>query len=179
MITYLGLICILLSWLAGWYLLTKWRDKDFMSISRHASSSPFTMGLFAAVLIGVGCVLYGWLWFWLAPRLGLGWIFYVVLILACVFQVATAVVPDLPGWRRKAHKWAAWGMAAWFLPMAWLVALAPGNSIVGRCIGVVLSAYMTVGWGLIFAGKLKETFLIFQASYIISVQIVILAAAYI
>jgi hypothetical protein len=92
--------------------------------------------------------------------------------------VATAIIPDSPGWRRKAHKLAAWSMAVWFLPLAWVLAVAPNISTVAQIICVLLSGYMTVGWALILTRKFKLTFLLFQATYVISLQLVILAAAY-
>lgn len=169
---------IVATWIAGWYLLTRWRDKDFLSISRHAASSPMTMALFAVVLIGCGAVLYWWLAFWLGPKLGLGSLYLGILAAAFVCQVVTAAVPDISGWYRKVHKLAAWTMAWLFLPMAWLVATAPVMDQPARVICVALAGYMTFGAVMGVARKIRARFLFFQASYIVALQLIILTAAY-
>jgi hypothetical protein len=175
---HVGPLMILLSWLAGWWLLTKWRNKDFLSISRHAASAPMTMVLFAVVLIGCGSVLYGWMAFWLAPRLGLGRAFMTVLLVAFICQAVTALLPDIEGWRRVGHKLAAWSMAVLFLPMAILLSTAANLSLTARLICAVLTMYMVVGVSLVMLRKVKTTFLFFQASYVMALECIVLAATY-
>ncbi len=41
MFYWLGLVLVLTSWVGGIVLLSKWRDKDFATISKHAASSPY------------------------------------------------------------------------------------------------------------------------------------------
>lgn len=175
---YVGLYSIVTMWLAGAWLLIKWHGKDLLSISRHAASSPMTMLLFAVVLIGVGGMLYAWMWWWLAPKLGLGLVFNSLLVLAYVCQVFTAAIPDVAGWRRLAHKIFAWTMAAVFWPLGWLIATAPDMSLAARILCIVLALYMTFGIASVLAGQGKQRFLFLQASYVVALQLLVLIAAY-
>jgi hypothetical protein len=178
MIAWLGLLMIVMTWLTGWYLLTRWRNADLISISSHAASSRSAALLFATVLMTCGTLLYWWLGYWLGPRLDLGPAYYVILIAAYCCQSVAALVPDKTGWRRSVHKWGAWTMAYLFLPLAWLVATAPSASSFARVLCVLLAAYMTVGVILVMARQIGARFLFFQASYIVALQLIILTAAY-
>lgn len=175
---HIGPMMILLSWAAGWYLLTKWRNKDFLTISRHAASAPITMALFAVVLVGCGGVLYGWMAYWLAPKLGLGSTFKVILLLAFICQSITALLPDIAGWRRVGHKLAAWTMAVLFLPMACLLTSATNLAPIARVVCGAFTLYMIIGIILVFTRRIKTTFLFFQATYVVALQCIILMVTY-
>jgi hypothetical protein len=64
MFKYLGLVLVLVTWFAGVYLVTKWRDRTLPTISRHAASSKRASLLFAAVLIICGLLFYLWIIRW-------------------------------------------------------------------------------------------------------------------
>jgi hypothetical protein len=179
MIQYLGLLMVLISWAAGGYLLTKWRSKELRTISTHASSAKPALWLFASVLVVGGGIFYAWLAFWLAPRLGLGAVYQVLVGLTYLSQAATALVPDTPGRNHEIHHFVAYTMATLFLPLAWWAVAAPKTSLAAQIIGVTGGSYMTLSFlVVIILGRYHQQFLKFQISYIATLQLVVLAAAY-
>jgi hypothetical protein len=176
---FVGLLMVFLSWAAGFYLLKKWRNKELRTISTHASSAKPALWLFASVLIIAGGIFYAWLAFWLAPRLGLGTIFQILVAATFLSQAVTALVPDIPGRQHDIHHVVAYTMATLFLPVAWWTIIAPETSPIARIIGVVGGIYMAVSFlFVVILGKYQHQFLKFQISYIVMLQIVVLAAAY-
>lgn len=170
---------VAISWLAGRYLLKKWRDKELHSISEHAASHPIAMRLFAGVLISCGAIFYWWLIFWLAPRLGLHSVFQTIAIVTFIFQTITAVIADVPGRKRTVHRLTAYTMAFLFIPLAWLVVFAPATSVFAKVFGILAAAYMTTSffWGVVLK-RSRDKFLTLQVIYIMTLQLVVLVAAY-
>ncbi|MBL8122423.1 hypothetical protein JNM87_06795 [Candidatus Saccharibacteria bacterium] len=149
------------------------------TISRHAASTKRASLLFAVVLIGCGSLFYVWLLRWFVPHLQLGVLFEIVLTLAILGQIITALAPDIEGLSRTVHHYAAYTMAILFMPLAWLIFTAPHISAPARLfVGIagfyLISSFTTV----VILGKLRRYFLPFQASYIIVFQCAILVAAY-
>lgn len=149
-----------------------------MSISQHAASARGAYGVFSFTLVVCGGVFYYWLITWFVPRLGLSWVFLLILSLAIAGQMIAAIVPDTESWKMVVHRVAAYGMAVMFLPLGLLILVAPKISVAARILGAVCIAYMIIGFSLLLLGKLKARFLIFQALYVVAFQILILAAAY-
>ncbi len=176
---YIGLLMVLLSWAICGYLLTKWHNKELRSISTHASSAKPAFWLFASLMIIGGGIFYAWLAFWLAPRLGLGEGFQMLVALTYLAQTATAIVPDVPGRKHDIHNVTAYTMAFLFLPLAGLVVLAPDVSTFARIFGIIITAYMigSFFWGVVLK-RSQDKFLILQVIYILTLQIAVLAAAY-
>ncbi len=179
MFRYLGLVLVMLSWLAGFYLVTKWRDRTLPTISRHAASSKHASLLFAAALIGLGVLFYIWLLGWFCPHLHLGLLFKIVLTLAVTCQIVTALAPDTQGLSRTIHLVAAFTMATLYLPLTALILAAPHLSVLARVLDSVAGLYMLATFILfVILGKAKARYLLFQASYIMVFQTAILVAAY-
>ena len=132
MFEYLGLILVVLSWLGGYLLISKFYDKNLPTISKHAASSRTASWLFAAILIVLGAAFYWWIIKWLTPQLELSLAFSVTLTIAILCQFIAALAPDIDGWRGVAHRWSAWSMAVLYLPLSvlhWLyVSCSYGNS---------------------------------------------------
>lgn len=176
----LGLVIVLLSWVAGGYILTKWRGTNKMSISQHAAQHKHASWLFALVLSAGGALFYYWTVKYFVPRLGLGWLFVALLTLAFVGQFVAGLIADTTGLRRRVHRLAAYGMAYLFLPLSFLMIVAPHVSAIGRVIGAVCFSYLVLGWLLIkLVPKTLDNYLILQALYILAFQIQILSAYYI
>jgi hypothetical protein len=161
------------------YLVTKWRDKNLPTISRHAASSRRASLLFAVVLIGCGILFYAWLMAWFVPHLQLGLPFQVVLTLAVACQVVTALAPDTEGLSRKVHRYAAYTMAVLYLPLIAFMITDTHLSGVARIVGSLLGLYMLATFIIVvMLGKAKSRYLLFQALYIMMFQSAILVAAY-
>lgn len=179
MFEYLGLILVVLSWLGGYLLISKFYDKNLPTISKHAASSRTASWLFAAILIVLGAAFYWWIIKWLTPQLELSLAFSVTLTIAILCQFIAALAPDIDGWRGVAHRWSAWSMAVLYLPLSVLIILSPQLALTIQVICSLLLAYMFIGFMLVAVmGKAKSKYLPLQASYIVSFQLIILLAAY-
>ena len=61
MLSWVGLIMAMISWVAGAVLLLRWKGNDGMSISQHAASAPGAHVVFATTLIiGGGFFIIGY-----------------------------------------------------------------------------------------------------------------------
>jgi hypothetical protein len=179
MIEYLGLTVVFLSWIAGGYLLSKWRGSNDMSISQHAATSRQASVLFAVVMSGGGLLFYYWTLKWLVPRLDLGLWFSFLITLAFIGQFVAGLVADVVGHRRRIHRIAAYAMAYLFLPLSVLLINASNISGPARIIGILCLIYMIGSLLLInLVPATRKHYLIYQASYIVAFQLQILSAAY-
>lgn len=179
MFQHLGLLLVLVSWLAGFYLIAKGRGKTMPTISRHAASSRRASLLFAAVLIGLGIVFYVWLLVWFCPHLQLGTVFKIILTMAVACQIVTALAPDTRGLSRLIHRHAAYAMATLYLPLLALILAAPHISLPAQIIDTAAGVYMLATFvSVVLLGEAKARYLLFQSLYIMVFQTAILAAAY-
>lgn len=180
MFEHLGLFLVVLSWLGGYLLISRFYDKDLPTISKHAASNRAASRLFAAILILVGAAFYWWLIEWFVPHLELTFIFEIILTITILCQFITALAPDVYGWRGVTHRWSAWLMAILYLPLSVLIIISPQMTLILQIICSLLVTYMLIGFILVaMMGKAKSKYLPLQASYIVSFQLIILVAAHI
>ena len=179
MFQYIGLILVPISWLAGVYLVRKWRGTYAMSVSKHAASARGASKLFAVVLGGGSGLFYWWLIQWFTPHLELGTVFVVLLSFTATAQIAVALIPDTVGWRHHVHQKTALTMAACYVPLTYLVLASSKVSTSARIIGYACITCTAVA-GLLFfcVKKTHNYYLFFQSLYIVAFQVIILSAAY-
>ncbi|HEX7633180.1 MAG TPA: hypothetical protein VF401_02530 [Candidatus Saccharimonadales bacterium] len=180
MFQYLGLILVPISWVAGVYLVRKWRGTYAMSISKHAASAKDASKLFAVILGGGSALFYWWLIEWFTPHLKLGSVFVILLSFTAAAQIVVALIPDTIGWRHHVHQKVALAMAACYVPLTYLI-LASGNvSTAARVIAYACVASTLIA-GLLFlcVKKARNYYLIFQSMYIVAFQVIILSVAYV
>ena len=179
MFKYLGLILVIFSWLAGGYLIIKWRDKTLPTISRHAASSKHASLFFAVVLIIGGLLFYLWLLKWFMPHLDLGVAFGTILTVAVACQIVTALAPDTTGKSKLIHHYAAYSMALLYLPLTALIIIAPHISDGAQIICSIAGLYLVATFiTIVLLGQAKDKYLLFQALYVMAFQSLILVAAY-
>jgi hypothetical protein len=179
MFQYLGLILVPISWLAGIYLVRKWRGTYAMSISKHAASAKGASKLFAVVLVGGGGLSYWWLIQWFTPHLELEAVFVVLLSFTAIAQIVVVLIPDTIGWRHHVHQKVALTMAACYVPLTYLILASSKVSTPARIIAYICIANVVVAWLLFLSVKKTHNYyLIFQSLYIVAFQIIILSAAY-
>jgi hypothetical protein len=179
MFKYLGLILVLSSWFGGAYLVTKWRGTKAMSLSLHAASNKTALRLFATVLVGLGLLFYFWLVKWFVPYLSLSGAFVPLLTLTVACQCAAGIVADTEGWSRKVHYVAAYTMAYLYLPLGILILFAHGITPLAKGLGAICLTWMVVALLLCwFVKRTRPHYLVFQSSYIIAFQLIIVFAAY-
>ncbi len=176
---FLGLLLVLVSWAAAAVLLRRWKGHNAMSISQHAASARSAQWLFGATLVLGGNIFYYWIIVWLVPKLGLSNWFMGLLAVTIVAQTTAAIIPDSDSWKRLLHRFSAYIMAILYLPLSGLILLAPNTSHPARIAGLFMLTYMVASF-IIVVGTHKgmHKFLIYQALYIISFQMIILTAAY-
>jgi MFS family permease len=178
MFHYLGLVLVLLSWAAGAYLLTKWRNVDLPTLSKHGASSLKAHLFFGSALTILGTPFYYWLITWFKPHLQLGVAFTVLITIAIVCQVLAGIIPDTTGWRRHMHRVTAYTMAVLYLPLAALITLAD-LPLATRLICLGLIVYMAVSFTmLVLLHRAQQKFLQYQILYVMAFQVLILLAAY-
>ncbi len=180
MFEYLGLILVLLSWLGGYILISKFYNKELSTISKHAASDKEASWFFAVILIILGAAFYYWLMVWFVPHLSLGIVFQVILTITIACQFIAAIAPDVKDWRGVIHRGAAWLMAVLYVPLSLLIIFSPELSLLTQLLCGALLAYMVIGFLTVaIMGMAKSKYLILQALYIVSFQVIILLAAYI
>lgn len=179
MFEYFGLILVVLSWLGGYLLISRFYDKDLPTISKHAASNRAASRLFAAILILVGAAFYWWLIKWFVPHLELTFVFQLILTITILCQFIAALVPDVDGRQGVVHRWSAWLMAILYLPLSVFIITSPQITLMLQIICSFLLIYMFIGFILVaMIGKAKSKYLPLQVSYIVSFQLIILIAAY-
>jgi hypothetical protein len=180
MFRYFGLLLVVSSWLGGYFLISKWYDKNLPTISKHAASDRTASQFFAVLSILLGLAFYYWLIEWLVPHLELTFIFTAILTITILCQLIAALAPDTSGWRKTIHRWAAYTMAILYLPLSILIIISPQLTPLTQVICSLLLIYMFVGFVLVAVmGKARPKYLLLQASYIIAFQLIIIIAAYI
>ncbi len=179
MFEYFGLILVVLSWLGGYLLISRFYSKDLRTISKHAASNRTASRLFATILILVGAAFYWWLIKWFVPHLELTFVFQLILTITILCQFIAALAPDVDGWRGVIHRWSAWLMAILYLPLSALIIISPQMTLMLQIICSLLVTYMFIGFILVaIMGKAESKYLPLQASYIVSFQLIILITAY-
>lgn len=179
MFKYLGLLLVLFSWAILIALILRPRDIKLRTISSHGASSRKAALYFAVTLIGLGFPFYFWILYWLVPHLGLGMDFKIVITVALTLNIITAIVVDTIGWRRNVHRITAASMFIAFLIMSVLIINAPGTSSYAQAVGWVLLTYILVSAIIVaFLNFGRRNALIFEILFLMSVQGIILSAAY-
>jgi len=180
MFEHLGLLLVGLSWLGGYFLISRSYDESFPTISRHAASNRAATHLFAVILILVGAAFYYWLIEWFAPHLKLPVAFELILTLTIICQFIAGLAPDVAGWRGVVHRWSAYLMAILYVPLSILIIASPEVTLLVQLLCGALLIYMVIGFIFVaILGKAKARYLPLQISYIVSFQSIILLAAYV
>ena len=179
MFEYLGLSSMLLAWICLGIMLHKWPNAGNKTISEHVTVHRRAHAVFAFGLGVGGVLIYWWAVDWLAPQLGLGSWFIALTGIAIALQMIVAVVPADRRRAGKVHTIAAFTMAALYVPVSWLIVVSPGISDVARMICVVLFVAM-VGMSLYGSAtwRRRSRVVAVQAVYVVTFQVLLLAAAY-
>ncbi|HSH56194.1 MAG TPA: hypothetical protein VK983_05230 [Candidatus Limnocylindrales bacterium] len=179
MFKYLGLLLVLFSWAILIALILRRRDIKLRTISSHGAYSQKAALYFAVTLIGLGVPFYFWILYWLVPHIGLGAHFKIVITMALLLNIITAIIVDSIGWRRIVHRITAASMFIAFLVMSLLIIHASGTSNYAQTIGWVLLTYILVSAIIVAISNFgRRNALIFEILFLMSVQGIILAAAY-
>lgn len=177
----LGLVSIVILWIAFAILLIKWRGHKGMSLSMHGSSTKAAYILFASVLIVHGILFHMFMLQWFIPQFKLNETFIMILNITMIFLYATAIIPDTSVLLKKIHRTVAFSMALYLFIIVVYVLNSVQLSSIPTVLGIVAAAFMVVTWIGLFAVKRLEVikyFLMYQIVYVVSFQIFIISVTY-
>lgn len=179
MLKWLGLLLVLISWVAGFYLTKTWPGTKAMSLSKHAASAKGATRLFVVTLLAGGTVSYLWLVTWFVPSIHLSTIFVTLLTLTFITQVVVALIPDTERWKRKTHLIAAYSMSVLYIPLSILIIHDNKVAKAARIIGIICLIYMVIA-AIVFltTKRARARYLFEQVLYVVAFQVIILSAAY-
>jgi hypothetical protein len=174
-----GPLCAAAVWAAILIIVKKWPGHRSMTISAHAAAYKEAYLFFAIVRSFANPFFALFLFGWFIPALRLPTVASVLAALFLVFDLVTAWIPQVPGWKGTVHKVTAYAMASLYLPLAVIIALSPEVSDTARVIIYGCITAMVVYWGIFAVSKKpKEYFLYFQMTYFILFDTVFLSAAF-
>ncbi|HEX7963620.1 MAG TPA: hypothetical protein VF466_03435 [Candidatus Saccharimonadales bacterium] len=178
---FLGLLSVAVAVAAGAVLLRTWPKGKGFSISEHAGAQRRSYYLFLTVLIGDGFLFFLFMWRWFVPALRLPLGYMLLVLVGYLLQVATAVIPHRGDHGRLArlHGLVAFSMAGIMAVLTGLLALTSHVSAFGRMVAAATFGFMTLFWYLfVFVKSTRRHFLVYQAAYIASFYVCILAVSY-
>jgi len=176
---FVGLLVIISIWVLGGYLIWKWRDKNLLTISKHAASTRNASILFTCALVLSGALLYWWFTAWFKQHLGLSGLFTFLISFSILCQLMTGLFADTSGAQRQIHRIAAYSMAVSYLPLAVVISLSSKLTTLVQVICLLIGLYMAVSFTLlVLLQKARDKYLVFQALYVVSFGVLVLVAAY-
>lgn len=176
---YLGVISIVIIWLGLLYLINKWPGKPSMSFSLHATQTKGAQIYYFLLFLVSLPLFYIFIVGWYVPSLHLNSWFVVLTTIGVIGQLIAATVPAVPGRKTAIHNIGAYGMAATFIPLSLIVAMAGDVHMYARVVAALAVLYMicTLGAALVLP-RLRAHYIYFQAGYIAAFHAVILTSAY-
>ncbi|MBW4061511.1 hypothetical protein HJC99_03015 [Candidatus Saccharibacteria bacterium] len=173
-----ALMCVLVIWAAGFFLIRRWPGDRSMSISLHAVAHRSAFWYFASVTTVIGVAFTAFLTQWFIPTFHLPWWFTAVYLLSFAAQLITAWVPDRPGWRRPVHRLAAYGMALLWLVLTIMLAASAELSVFARWFSALGAMVMVGSLVVAMHPRQRPNYLIYQTTYVMVLDVVFLVATF-
>jgi hypothetical protein len=177
---HLGLLSILISWCLLIILIRVWKGKASMTLSQHAAQVRASRIYYAVMWT---FVLPPFMWFMINPfarTLELPSLYTVTALITGLLMAVAAYVPEVPGWRHHVHRYAAFAMAALFMPLVALVIFSSQVSRVAQIICILALVYMAVSTTALSLNRGRHAhLLIIQSLYVLAFHISILTSYYI
>ena len=166
-------------WPAALFMVKTWKIGKHRSFSHHAAGERRAYYLFA-VAITVETTCYSlFLFRWFIPYFGMSPFFQFLVVLTLVGHLVSGLVPETTGWKERTHWLAAYGVAWLFMPITLLLVTQSTISTPARIVALAaLITQVTLFLQLKFRPKIRERFLIYQALYILTLPLVLVAATY-
>jgi hypothetical protein len=161
------------------FILTRRPIDRARSISMHVGDAHHTFLLFAVASTLGSAVLSIFMWLWIIPALQLGVPFIAVLVLAMGSQLAAAWIRYIDGRQGVVHSVFAYGMAVLMPILLGLVAASSQLTALPRVVVCLAAAWMVASFVLLFTvSQIRNHYLFYQSSYVVSFYIALLAATY-
>ncbi len=182
----LGALSILFGWAGLFFLIWKWKGNGSMTFSQHAAQKRQSILYYMLLWV---IVLPPFYWFMMNPfadKLHLGLTFKIFVSLASLFMLLAALIPELPGWKFKAHRFVAFSMAVLLIPVLLFILASSNVSLLSRVTTISSLSYMV--WSIVYIWletatkqKVQEhpRMLLLQATYVAVFHLSILVAYYI
>lgn len=176
---YFGLLSLILLFFGLSFIVIKWpRGRQYtfsQHIAQYTSSILYYILLFSIALPLL--VLFFLEWF--SPTFGMAWWFTIWLILAAIFQLLCAFIPEVGRRRVIWHKWLA-GISAFCLqPPILIVTLASQFQTIDRVIaGVSFATMFTLMIFMTINRAQHSNFLAIQAGYYVAFFAPFIAISY-
>jgi hypothetical protein len=172
----LGVISILLTWLAiGFILLVTTRDLT-MSVSHHAALEKRNYFIFC-VLMTISLGLMGmFMYCWFIPTFALPMIFGVIVGVAILLELITTWIPLTEGWKYTVHQSCSYAVAALIPFLAIFMVLSPRISTISlyACLAMLgVMSYLT--YLFVFVKSARQHYLVYQNVYVAAFHISILS----
>jgi hypothetical protein len=172
----LGVISILLTWLAiSFILLTISRDLT-RSVSHHAARERVNYFIFC-ILMTIGLALmWVFMYYWFIPTFTLPLLFGVITGIAIILELITTWVPLTEGWKYKVHESCSYAVAALIPFLTLFMVFSPKISTLSLyfCLAMLgVMAFLT--YLFVFVKSARRHYLVYQNVYVAAFHISILS----
>lgn len=175
----LGLLSILITWVALAILLYKFRGHRSLSISKHAAAYKRAYLLMAITETIALPMFYIFISKWFVPSFQLPTLFTICVGLSVIGFLLAAWIPDTKGLSSIVHGIGGYGAAMLFVPATTVLYLSPVLSSPTKLFTLIVLAYQIVSVTLFNSiEKTKEYHLYLQTGYILLFQVLIIFATY-
>lgn len=180
MLKHLGLISILIMWAGTLYMLRGHRPEQHKTISQHAAKNHKYHIWYAFLEIFVVSMFAVFLYGWFFPRFDFGITIMIVGAIGIITTVLAAVIPERGKIHSRAHKLAAYGMAASLPAMNIALLINPQIAPSARVITLLCTVLMAAIWTLIALriARYTNNQLRIQLIYYLAFHLPILTATY-
>lgn len=171
---YLGLLSLLLTWLAVLIVLCNNPREFHKSISHHAAKRAKIYRIFALLISMALLFMFGFLVLWLVPALSMAMALTALFTIALLMELMTTWVPLTEGKKFHIHNTLSYGTAL-LMPIICLGIIfttpLPSLALIIMCVAL---AIMLALLGMFFlVPKSLEKYLIYQSIYIAAFQLAI------
>lgn len=172
----LGVISILLTWLAiGFILIVTARDFT-KSVSHHAALKKINYFIFCTLMtIGLG-LMWVFMYEWFIPTFALPLLFGIIAGLAIILELITTWVPLTEGWKYKVHESCSYTVAALIPVLTLFMVFSSNISSIALYFCIAMLAVMAfLTYLFIYVKSARRHYLVYQNVYVATFHISILS----
>lgn len=178
-----GLLAILISIVAGGYIIWQGPRDKTKSISLHATVvNKRAYLMYACAVLLATIFFYLFCLFWFIPMFHFPLLFTILITTMTLFLAFTVFIPEV-GKGIRPHQLVSYGYAAIMLLVLLFIANSQYISLITKIVAGLSGIWMSFIWYLyLFQSRNKQLikhFLVFQVSYLLAFFLSILAATYI
>jgi hypothetical protein len=174
-----GLISVLVAWVGLFFLIWKWKGNLDLTFSQNAARERSSRIFYTVLWLFVLPMFFWFLMVPFASELQLGLVYKILVVTATLGMLVAALVPEIEGWKKPVHRFAAYTMAYTMLPVVMLIAASGQISFFARAVTSFISIVLFIGLVISIKEKRQHKhMLVSQGSYIALFHLAILLAYY-